>query len=271
LVRPKAARGWRVCLRKVEVLVHRPTAVAGVVQGLRERILSGSLQPGMSLPPERELAGQLAVSRATLREGLSILSQMGLLSIQRGRNGGAVVTAPPTTTVSASIALLFQTRSVTAGQLCDFRRALEVEAARLAAVRCSPDALAQIAAALDAYVASGGDAELQNARGRAFHHAVARASGNPLLAETMACLNDAFAECFALQHPAPDPARLIHQLHWPIFDAIRRRDEPGARRAMEAHFDQLAAALSALGISGRVVSGHTGRDQTMPTVAMGRG
>ena len=89
------------------------------------------------MPPERELAGQLAVSRATLREGLSILSQMGLLSIHRGRGGGAVVTAPPATTVSASIALLFQTRVVTAGQLCEFRRAFEVEAAQLAAERRS--------------------------------------------------------------------------------------------------------------------------------------
>jgi GntR family transcriptional repressor for pyruvate dehydrogenase complex len=62
-----------------------PTAVASVVQELRGRILSGSLRPGMALPPERELAGQLAVSRATLREGLSVLSQMGLLSIQHGR------------------------------------------------------------------------------------------------------------------------------------------------------------------------------------------
>ena len=136
---------------------YPPTAVDAVVEGLRGRILSGSLQPGTSLPPERELASQLAVSRATLREGLSILSQMGLLSIHRGRTGGAVVTAPPATIVSASIALLFQTRAVTAGQLCEFRRALEVEAAQLAAVRRSPQELKEIATSLDAYVASSQD------------------------------------------------------------------------------------------------------------------
>src|SRR5215208_7582455 len=111
------------------IVTHPPTAVDCVVAGLRARILAGTLQPGTSLPPERELAGQLAVSRATLREGLSILTQMGLLSIQRGRGGGAVVTAPPATMVSSSIALLFQTRAVTAGQLSEFRRALEIEAA----------------------------------------------------------------------------------------------------------------------------------------------
>ena len=230
-------------------MAHPATAVEGVVQGLRGRILSGSLRPGTSLPPERKLAEQLDVSRATLREGLSVLSQMGLLSIQRGRAGGAVVTAPPVTTVSASIALLFQTRAITAGQLCEFRRALEVEAAQLAAGRCSAEELAEIAAALNRYVASGLDANAQSIHGRAFHYAVARASGNPLLAETMISLNDAFAMCFHLQHAAPDPAWLIQELHWPILNAIRRRDEGDARQAMLTHFDQLQRALRDLGLS----------------------
>ena len=240
-------------------MAYPPTAVDAVVAGLRGRILSGSLQPGTSLPPERELAGQLAVSRATLREGLSILSQMGLLSIHRGRAGGAVVTAPPTTTVSSSIALLFQTRAVTAGQLCEFRRALEIEAAQLAAMRRSRQDLKEIAMALDAYVASGKDTVAQNLHGRAFHYAVARASGNPLLAETMTSLNDAFAECFHLQHTAgaPDPAQLILELHGPIFDAIRHQDESSARRAMLVHFDQLQAALSDLGISDRAIGNQS--------------
>lgn len=263
-------------------VAHPPTAVAAVVQGLRGRILSGSLPPGMALPPERELAGQLAVSRATLREGLSILAQMGLLTIQRGRGGGAVVTAPPAATVSASIALLFQTRAVTAGQLCEFRRALEVEAAQLAAARRSEREVEDIAAALDTYETSGSDAAAQNLHGRAFHYAVARASGNPLLAETMTSLNDAFAECFHLQHAAPDPARLIHELHWPIFDAIRRQDEVDARWAMLTHFDQLQDALAELGLSERTVGSEAGGDRVasasvvasvrrQPAPAAGRG
>ena len=238
-------------------MAEPPTAVAGVVQGLRERILSGGLRPGMALPPERALAGQLAVSRAPLREGLSVLSQLGRLSLQRGRGGGAVVTAPPATTVSASIALLFQTRAVTAGQLCEFRRALEVEAAQLAARRRSDADVAVIATALDAYLMCGNDAATQNVHGRAFHHAVARASGNPLLAETMASINDAFAECFALLHAAPDPAPLIHALHWPILDAIRSGDVADARAAMLAHFDQLAAVLGELGVGDEPLGGRT--------------
>ena len=229
------------------------TAAAAVVEQLRERILSGLLQPGTPLPPERELAGQLAVSRATLREGLSILSTMGLLSIQPGRAGGAVVTTPPPTTVSASIALLFQTRAITAGQLAEFRRALEVEAAQLGAARRRERELTEIAMALEAYTRSGADAQTQNRDGWAFHHAVARASGNPLLTETMTSLHEAFTTCFELLHKSPDPPHLIHALHWPILEAIRRQDEAAAREAMLLHFDQLRQILDSLGFNERPV------------------
>jgi DNA-binding FadR family transcriptional regulator len=229
--------------------MQAPTAAAGVVEQLRERILSGALQPGTALPPERALASELAVSRATLREGLSTLSQMGLVSIQRGRGGGAVVTAPAASTVSSSIALLFQTRSVTAGQLAEFRRALEVESAQLAALRRTEADLDAMTAALAAY-ANTADFRTQSEQGRAFHYAIARASGNPLLAETMASLNDAFAESFEMMlHVSPDQADVILSLHQPILDAIRARDAGAARQHMHTHFDHLFAVFAARGLS----------------------
>ncbi len=248
-------------------MVQAQTAAAGVVEHLRGRILSGSLQPGMSLPPERELASQLEVSRATLREGLSTLSQMGLLSIQPGRSGGAVVTTPPLTTVSASIALLFQTRAIRAGQLSEFRRALEVEAAQLAADRRTNRDLEEIAAALHAYASADDDARAQNVHGWAFHHAVARASGNPLLAETMSSLNDAFAECFEMLHATADPARQILALHRPILDAICDQDAAAARQAMLLHFDQLQAVLQSRGLTERPIGMQATTAPASPEVA----
>lgn len=256
--------GRRLPIVVQECVVHTRTAASDVVASLRGRILSGALQPGMTLPPERTLASELAVSRSTLREGLSILAHMGLITIQPGRSGGAVVTRPPAATVSASIALLWQTRAITAGQLCEFRRALEVEAAQLAAGRASADDLHEITSALRAYAAPGLSSAQQNVHGRAFHQAVARASGNPLLAATMGSLNDAFAACFALLHDQPDPVELIIHLHQPIHDAIAAGNQLAAREAMLAHFDQLAAVLRELGLNDRPLAASEGDPPSLP-------
>ena len=56
-----------------------------IVAQLRRLMVEGKLKPGDRLPPERELARQLNVSRTSLREAVKILSAMGLLSIQQGR------------------------------------------------------------------------------------------------------------------------------------------------------------------------------------------
>src|SRR4029450_9043812 len=64
---------------------------------LLEMVISGGLEPGERLPPERELCAHLGVSRTVVREALNLLEARGLISIQHGR--GAVVSGgnPPAT------------------------------------------------------------------------------------------------------------------------------------------------------------------------------
>ncbi|HEU5434562.1 MAG TPA: FCD domain-containing protein, partial [Thermomicrobiales bacterium] len=96
----------------------------------------------------------------------------------------------------------------------------------------------------------------ENALGRAFHYAVAVASDNPLLAETMYSLNEAFAECLGLQLEfAAQMSAAAALLHPPIVEAIRARDVAAARRAMDVHFDQLDALLAESGLDERRLGG----------------
>ena len=87
----------------------------------------------------------------------------------------------------------------------------------------------------------------------------------------MTSLNNAFAECFHLQHTAGalDPAQLILELHRPILEVVRHRDESGARRAMLIYFDQLQNALSDLGISDRAIGNQTKGDHAAPADIIG--
>ena len=75
--------------------VRPPTTFEETVERLGTAIRLGLLAPGAKLPPERELAGELRISRSTLREALTTLTQSGLLVAQRGRGGGTFVAEEP--------------------------------------------------------------------------------------------------------------------------------------------------------------------------------
>src|SRR6266545_3701933 len=76
--------------------VQPPTTFEETVERLGTAIRLGLLTPGSRLPPERDLAGQLRISRSTLRQALTTLVQSGHLVSLRGRAGGTFVAdAPP--------------------------------------------------------------------------------------------------------------------------------------------------------------------------------
>src|SRR5215211_3199289 len=75
--------------------VQPPTTFEETVERLGSAIRLGLLAPGGKLPPERELAGQLRISRSTLRQALTTLVQSGHLVSLRGLNGGTFVAEQP--------------------------------------------------------------------------------------------------------------------------------------------------------------------------------
>src|ERR1700721_1101567 len=62
-----------------------------ICERIREQLALGVLKPGDKLPPERDLAQQLGVSRNVLREALRTLEMAGVLRLQKGVKGGAFV------------------------------------------------------------------------------------------------------------------------------------------------------------------------------------
>jgi len=85
-----------VALRRLFGRVDRegPPAHAQIEDRLAEAITGGDLKPGDRLPPERELAESLGVSRMTLRQALDSLERRGMLSRARGRRGGTFIALP---------------------------------------------------------------------------------------------------------------------------------------------------------------------------------
>ncbi|MCL2423763.1 MAG: FadR family transcriptional regulator [Micrococcales bacterium] len=157
------------------------------VDALRTRIVSGEWPVGTRIPTEPVLVEMLGVGRNTVREAVHALVHSGLVERRQGSGTYVVGNSELAVTLSREVARTSQSDAM------EVRRALQVEAARLAAARSTPDDVAEIQRAHEereiAYAA--GDHKQMVAADLALHRAVVRASGNPLLADLYENLIDA--------------------------------------------------------------------------------
>jgi GntR family transcriptional repressor for pyruvate dehydrogenase complex len=160
----------------------RPPAYQQLADELRDDITSGRLQPGERLPPEPELCQKTGVSRSTVREALRLLASQHLIVTTRGVTGGSFVAHPDAEQLSESLStgltMLTNAAEIGLADLIELRRALEIPAAALAAVRRTDAQLAEIRAALFDPDLDGFDVMMQ--AHAVFHAAVAKATGNAL-------------------------------------------------------------------------------------------
>ncbi len=155
--------------------VTRETLSAQIRDRLLDRILSGALAPGERVPSERDLSEQFQVARTSVREAMQGLLSMGV--IERRGNRSYVVEHLPDVSFDPRA-----DRKEFIRQLFETRRLLEVPIIELAAERASDDERAEIAGIAGRFTADIGLDEFRELD-RAFHSAIARACGNPLLVE----------------------------------------------------------------------------------------
>src|SRR5678816_3520719 len=123
---------------------RRGTTSEEVVAQLREMIHTGELRPGDRLPPERDLAKLLGVSRPTLRAGISSLAAVGVLQPRRGA-GTFVVEAEGSPALDSSpLRLMAALQRFTPAEMFEARRSLEMAIAGLAAERATGDQMASM-------------------------------------------------------------------------------------------------------------------------------
>lgn len=238
--------------RSVGVPMWRPVrggnAFEITVARLAQAIRLGMVAVGDQLPPERELAERLQVSRVTLREAIAALRDAGYLETRRGRAGGTFVVYRDATNDSespdAAVAMAREMGDDLHDAL-DFRRVVEPGAAALAATRTlSAGDRAHLTACLAA--AMDRDAPTRRVADSRLHLAIAAASGSPTLAAAVA---DVQVTVDKLLGAIPVIARnLAHSdlQHRRIVEAILAGDPKAARTGMEEHCDGTAELLRGL-------------------------
>lgn len=250
---PGRAEGWRP--RRLSQAVLRPVregnAFEATVEQLATSVRLGVFVAGEQLPPERELAETLGVSRSTLREAIAALREAGMVQTRRGRGGGTVVVqrAGEAGSGLADASVVGAPSGMSAGQMrdaLDFRRVVEPGAVALAATReLSADQRAWLVASRRDVERATDAAEHRQADSR-LHLALATVSGSDLLVAAVTQAQGALHEMLsAIPVLAPNISHSGAQ-HRAVVDAVLAGDPQGARLAMEDHCDATSALLRGL-------------------------
>ena len=210
---------------------------------LSEEIESGRIAEGDKLPTEVELVKQLGVSRTVIREAVSRLRNAGLVEPRQGRG---VFVMPRRTRPLDLEAESSGTKSKVL-QIVEVRRAMEGEAASLAATRATPDdvtRMRQALAAIDEAVAAGGDGVDEDL---AFHQSIAESTGNAVMVSTVRYLGEVMRGGIrvtrANEARRNDFIEAVRVEHHAILSAIESGDVEAARSAVRRHMKHAASRL----------------------------
>ena len=213
-----------------------------VADQLRDLIVSGQLVRGERLPNETVLAREFGVSRATVREALRLLTAQSLVRTAKGAGGGTYVTMPSVDHVSqflnSALNLLAAAEHVSLDELLEAREALEVPAARLAALRRSDEAVEELRATIPPDPGDLGPTE-QFVYNADFHTSVIAAAGNAFLMMAAQPLFTILQTQLARSSLGSRFHRGINEQHQAIAAAIANRDAKRAEREMRFHLEFL--------------------------------
>lgn len=231
-------------ISKFQVVPHR-RLTEEIADQIERLILNNELSVGDALPPERELAAQLKVSRNILREAVSTLTQKGLLEVRPG--SGTYVVQPTFEFLRDTLDFLIRFNTSALIELAEARRSIEVEIAGLAAERAKPEDIERIMTHLKEMEEASYQPEAYVEADIRFHAALAQAASNQILQLLLDSIRGTMREAIHLlvkNHPTAWQEAMKY--HRQIADAIQQHAPAAARLAMRNHLDSVRTALQEL-------------------------
>jgi DNA-binding FadR family transcriptional regulator len=221
-----------VRLAKVMGPIRAEGLTENVVRQLKDCIRRQIITPGERLPPERELAALLKISRGSLRQALKALEVMGVLNVVQG--SGACLAERAEVILRDPEELLVPLRGHSFAEMYETRRAMEAESSACAALRATDQDLKKMQGEIQAMHAIGTNMRKFVSHDNAFHHHIAVASGNSVFIWFIDLLQKVLAKG-QLTHARSEQMQASIADHEAILAAIAAHDPASARREMLAH------------------------------------
>ncbi|QQE80488.1 FadR/GntR family transcriptional regulator [Alicyclobacillus sp. SO9] len=207
-----------------------------IIAQITDKIITGELEPGDRIPPERELAEIFGVSRSVIRDAIKVLSGRGVLDVKHGI--GIFVAKSRDETRQ----LVFTGEKIR--DLFEIRQTLETQASAWAAERANTEYVERLKKTVDEALKDTSDLKLLAQKDAQFHVAIAESSQNLLLVKIMWMLLDALGE--SRQKALEISGRPIDSLqeHAAIIEAIELKDKEQARLLMHRHLTSVERSIT---------------------------
>jgi GntR family transcriptional regulator, transcriptional repressor for pyruvate dehydrogenase complex len=216
-----------------------PDQIAGRLIAL---ITERQLRPGDRLPPERELAATMGVSRSSLREALRALAMVGVVEMRHG--DGTYLTSLEPEALLRPVALVLSLSDGGLAELFEARKLVEPGLAALAATRIDDAAAAELCARADASAIALDDAEAFMWADIELHGLIAKAASNAVLSRLL----DSIASMGIASRRRTGRLAAVREQsardHREIAAAIAAHDAQAAHAAMLRHLENVEGAVT---------------------------
>jgi GntR family transcriptional repressor for pyruvate dehydrogenase complex len=222
--------------------IARKRVANEAIDRIKSMIVRGELHAYDRLPPERDLADLLGVSRPTLREAIRALIAMQILESRHGE--GTFVTSLDPELLAEPIDFLLRLDEHSIVDLFEARQVLEPRLARLAAERASGDDLQALDRLSREYYLNLGDFDACSRIDMEFHQRVARAARNPILAALLVSIRALGQESRSRTGHSKATRQIAAADHETISAAVSQGDAERAERAMAEHLEHMLRSLA---------------------------
>ena len=220
--------------------IRRSRLYQGIVEQIEGLLERGDIRPGDQLPPERQLADQFQVSRASVREALRTLELLGIVETRPG--GGTFVRRTTPDDLARPLTSLMA-RGHTVADVIELRGLIEPALAALAAERITAAQLAELEEIFAEQERKVVDAEPWAEEDTRFHEAIGHAARNELLTTMLGVVWDVLRESREQWLQTNQRAHASLDAHRRILAALSARDPDAARRAAADHIKAVGEGI----------------------------
>jgi GntR family transcriptional repressor for pyruvate dehydrogenase complex len=224
----------------------KPEKAAQVIaRQIRQAVLSGELSVGDRLPGERELIAQSGYSRSVVREALRLLEDDGLIVLQAGRNGGAIVSNPTTNQIVSNIDMHLRLQQTSVRDVHEAQRVIEPLIVKMAIEKGTDEDFAKIRETIELIERNPKDIELVRLQSNRFHTLLGEATKNNVLAIMAGILRQIVID-FRYEGDEKE-ALAIARIHRRILEAVEDKDVEKAVRRSLRHIHASEAVMCSHG------------------------